>query len=173
MAATIPVLLWFFCCPAGGLKPANVLYRGRDIKLSDFGLSHTIAFSTMRASAQGLRGTGATSMSGGTILWAAPELLDAWAACIDAPCSFEADIHAFGLILYQLLAGRAPFAEYRHAEPLNAAVRSGVCPGWGNWPAQHLQEIGGSAQLQEVLSELKSLVEACWAAAPEQRPGGA
>jgi serine/threonine protein kinase len=70
------------CCT--DLKPANVLIKGLDIKLTDFGLSHTIAINTMRQDANKLMG-GAGSSAGGTALWSAPEMLEAWSSGKDAP----------------------------------------------------------------------------------------
>lgn len=86
---SVIVCLHILTCPSSffhaDLKPANVLIKGLEIKLTDFGLSHTIAINTMRQDAHGLMGAAAGASSTGTVLWSAPELLEAWSEGTDAP----------------------------------------------------------------------------------------
>jgi serine/threonine-protein kinase len=95
------------------LKPANVLLDGSIAKISDFGISRfgsidtapnalapTIA-ATPRQSAE-LTGTGVVM---GTPLYMAPEAAKS-ARQLDA----SADVFAFGIIAYEMLTGRSPFA---------------------------------------------------------------
>jgi predicted ATPase len=77
------------------LKPGNVLVSEGSVRVLDFGLS---------AHEQDSRVS-----TGGTILYMAPELFD------DVPYSRAADLHAVGILLYQLLTGNHPFAPIDHA----------------------------------------------------------
>jgi serine/threonine protein kinase len=158
----------------GDVKPANVLLKhgGDTVQLTDFGLSSTIAVHTMSMGAQNLQvGRGAAGQSAGcTLWWAAPELLEAWAHGQSAPHTFACDVYAFGLILYQLLMGRLPYAGMFTAEDaLKAAVRGGVRPSWEGW-----EEVRGGeaarAGAADVLSKLKALVGTCWAQDAKARP---
>ena len=77
------------------LKPDNVLLgRGGEVKIADFGIAHD-------ARARGLTKSG---ISLGTPAYMAPEQLRG--EKVDP----RADLFAFGVLLYELLAGRVPFA---------------------------------------------------------------
>jgi serine/threonine protein kinase len=151
----------------GDLKPANVLLteNGR-VKLTDFGLSQTIAINTSTLMHRGVVVAGGSpATSGGTLLWTAPEVIEAWATGNDHPAAPALDIYALGIILYQLLTGRAPYKQNTHPEALKVAVRSGKRPQWGDWQ----QEREGQAAA-EVLVALQQLAEDCWAQEPGKRP---
>jgi serine/threonine-protein kinase len=77
------------------LKPANILLT-EDLspKISDFGISRLVTEAMTR-----------TSATIGTPIYMAPEAADARGA--DAP----ADVYALGIIMFELLTGRAPFTE--------------------------------------------------------------
>jgi serine/threonine protein kinase len=149
----------------GDLKPANVLLTeaGR-VKLTDFGLSQTIAVNSSALMNKGVTGRG-NSSSGGTLLWTPPEVLEAWVAGNDLEAAPAHDIYALGVLLYQLLTGRAPYKQYKREEPFKAAVRAGERPLWGDWQ----QERAGQAAT-EVLVALQQLAEDCWAQEPGTRP---
>ena len=77
------------------LKPANILLN-EDLspKISDFGISRLVSEAMTR-----------TSATIGTPIYMAPEAADARGA--DAP----ADVYALGIIMFEMLVGRPPFAE--------------------------------------------------------------
>ena len=82
------------------LKPANVmLTRDGQVKILDFGLAKV--FSATRGDRDADDGAGTTV---GTVAYMAPE--QALGGDVDA----RADIWAFGVTLFEMLAGRLPFA---------------------------------------------------------------
>ena len=74
------------------VKPGNILYKsGSDIKLGDFGAAlNRVSDKTQVASV-------------GSPLYMAPEILTG------AKATVQSDIYALGMVMYMLLAGRAPF----------------------------------------------------------------
>jgi hypothetical protein len=89
------------------LKPSNIMVDAALVpRVLDFGLSG---------------GDGAGHLEG-TVHYLAPEQLDRGRA-VDA----RADVHALGVILYELLCGRAPYEGATDAEVL-AAIRRGAPP---------------------------------------------
>ncbi len=72
------------------LKPANLMIDGRGrARITDFGIAAPVAD---------------TAAKGGTLAYMAPELLAGGTA------SAASDLYAFGLVLYEMLTGRRPFA---------------------------------------------------------------
>lgn len=74
------------------VKPGNILYKsGSDIKLADFGAAlNRVSDKTQVAAV-------------GSPLYMAPEILSGVKATV------QSDIYALGMVMYMLLAGRAPF----------------------------------------------------------------
>lgn len=73
------------------LKPENMLVVDGRVRLLDFGLAV-------------LAGQEHRDDTAGTLLYIAPELLDGW------PYSPQADLYSLGVLAYELLVGRHPFA---------------------------------------------------------------
>ncbi len=110
------------------LKPANVMVGAGDRPiLVDFGLSVAAALERITATGAAL----------GTPPYMAPEQL-AGARDLDA----RADLHAFGVLVYEMLAGARPWAEESIGElrvrkagghrPI-ATLRPGLEPAWPAW----------------------------------------
>lgn len=78
------------------LKPGNVVFRGDDtLAITDFGVAHA------------LRGPGEGGHNGpmvGTPYYMSPE------QCAGAVADRRSDLYSLGVIMYQMLAGRRPFA---------------------------------------------------------------
>jgi hypothetical protein len=85
------------------LKPANVLLVGDRAKLADFGIASLMPDGNDSTISVGLTRTGAFM---GTPLYMAPELEKGARAATPA-----SDVFALGIVAYELLAGRAPFAQ--------------------------------------------------------------
>jgi serine/threonine protein kinase/tetratricopeptide (TPR) repeat protein len=93
------------------IKPENILITEQHAMVTDFGVAKAISAAT-QADGGGLTEVG---VSLGTPAYMAPEQVVG-----DPGTDHRADIYAFGVIAYELLAGRAPFAG-RAAQALMAA----------------------------------------------------
>jgi serine/threonine-protein kinase len=93
------------------IKPENVLISEQHAMVTDFGVAKAISAAT-QADGDGLTGVGIVL---GTPAYMAPEQVAG-----DPGMDHRADIYAFGVIAYEILAGRAPFAG-RSAQALMAA----------------------------------------------------
>ena len=93
------------------LKPENVMLRGRHALVMDFGVAKALSEATGR---QSLTTVG---MALGTPTYMAPEQ-----AVADPHVDHRADIYAFGVVGYELLAGRPPFAGATAQQVLAAHV---------------------------------------------------
>ncbi len=130
------------------LKSGNVLLDGEgNALLADFGVAKAVG-GTLRhthgASARGELG------AVGTVAWMAPENGDPEDPFYLKP---NADVFSFAMLLFELATGRMPW-EGMNMGQINAAVMRGRRP---QLPAG-------------VDAGLKSLVEACWAQVPGERP---
>jgi Tol biopolymer transport system component len=99
------------------IKPDNVMLTGRHAVVADFGVA--------RAVSQATGGEGLTSMGValGTPAYMAPEQ-----ATADPNVDQRADIYAIGVVAYELLAGKAPFAGTSPQQVLAAHVTTAPEP---------------------------------------------
>jgi serine/threonine-protein kinase len=103
------------------IKPANILVsRSGYAKLADFGLARP-ADDAEPAQARGTRHT-AAGMIIGTIEYLSPE------QAMGRPLDQRSDIFSFGIVLYELVAGRRPFDGETDLDVLNAIVRLEPAP---------------------------------------------
>ena len=98
------------------LKPENVLLSGGHAVVADFGIAKALAAATLGAESGTSPSTTALGHAIGTPAYMAPEQ-----AAGDPDVDERADLYALGLIAYELLAGRHPFADRRTPQALVAA----------------------------------------------------
>jgi serine/threonine-protein kinase len=129
------------------IKPDNVMLSGRHALVADFGIAKAVGSSV----SQGITGTGAAI---GTPAYMAPEQINP-TGTID----HRADLYAFGVMAYELIAGHPPF----QAEDAGTLL------------AQHLAADPPplSAPLEAVPAQLASVIMQCLAKRPSDRPQGA
>jgi serine/threonine-protein kinase len=99
------------------IKPENVLLSGRTAVVTDFGIAKALAASTTQAPDAPAIGTlTQVGTSLGTPAYMAPEQ-----AAGDPATDHRADLYAWGVMAYELLAGRHPFAEHTSPHALMSA----------------------------------------------------
>ena len=133
----------------GDIKPSNVMIEedGR-VRILDFGLAlRQDALATETVSLGDAAATGQTDPQG-TIAYMAPERLQG------ATPDPRADVYALGVILYELVCGKRPFATL-HGLALAAALVQTSSDGWDYLDSLNTQLIG--------------LIRAMTARVPEQR----
>ncbi|MEQ1690588.1 MAG: protein kinase [Gemmatimonas sp.] len=131
------------------IKPENVLLSSGTAVVTDFGIAKALSLSTTRAT------TGALTVEGtsiGTPAYMAPEQ-----AVGDPNADARADVYAWGMVAYEMLAGRHPFADRTTPQQQIAAqiVETPVAIG----------EIRDG-----IPGPLGSLIAQCLAKDPEARP---
>jgi serine/threonine-protein kinase len=99
------------------LKPENVMLRGRHALVMDFGVAKALSEATGR---QSLTTVG---IALGTPTYMAPEQ-----AVADPHVDHRADIYAFGVVAYELLAARPPFTGATPQQVLAAHVTAAAEP---------------------------------------------
>ena len=99
------------------LKPENVMLRGRHALVMDFGVAKALSDATGR---QSLTTVG---IALGTPTYMAPEQ-----AVADPHVDHRADIYAFGVVAYELLAARPPFTGATPQQVLAAHVTAAAEP---------------------------------------------
>jgi serine/threonine protein kinase len=131
------------------IKPANILRSGSYALITDFGVAK--ALNAAMASSQAMTSTG---MAIGTPAYMAPEQLAG-----DSAADHRIDIYAVGLLAYELLHGKSPFAAATPQRMLAAVLTQDPKP---------LSEVK-----PEVPRELSDLVMRCLSKEPEKRPATA
>jgi serine/threonine-protein kinase len=135
------------------IKPENVLLSGRTAVVTDFGIAKALSVSKTHAADGSSVGTltqHGTSL--GTPAYMAPEQ-----AAADPAMDHRADLYAWGVMAYELLSGRHPFADHTSPHALMAA---------------HFAETP-AALPEAVPRALATLVARCLAKDPAQRPASA
>ncbi|GJG85396.1 hypothetical protein tb265_05770 [Gemmatimonadetes bacterium T265] len=135
------------------VKPENILLSDGQALVADFGIATVLNAAAGPGTAASPTHTGAEG-SLGTPAYMAPE--QAAGEAVDA----RTDVYALGLVCYEMLAGRHPFAEATTAPELLAAHL--------NAPPPPLRGVAAA-----VPAPLAGLVMRCLAKDPAQRPGTA
>jgi len=126
------------------LKPDNIGFSlDGKVKLIDFGLARTVENSDPKSN-------DVYEMSGetGSLRYMAPEVAEG------LPYNHKADVYSFGIIFWEMNAGKRPFSGLSRNTFYEQVVHGGHRPHLSKkWP-----------------SELNKLVEDCWSADVERRP---
>jgi serine/threonine-protein kinase len=148
------------------LKPENLMLTPSGVKVMDFGIGKVL-----QAMRKGTTG------SVGTLAYMSPEQIDA------APVDHRADLYALGLVLYEMLAGRPPFASESPRQllemqctapppPLPDEARAGLPRGVERLLAKLLAKAPAErpASAQEVIAALEPFAAADGAGASASVP---
>ena len=126
------------------LKPDNIGFSlDGKVKLIDFGLARTVESSDPKSN-------DVYEMSGetGSLRYMAPEVAEG------LPYNHKADVYSFGIIFWEMNAGKRPFSGLSRDTFYEQVVHGGHRPHLSKkWP-----------------SELNKLVEDCWSADVDRRP---
>jgi len=123
----------------GDIKSANILINGdQEACLSDMGLTTISATQAINSNSM--------DNASGTPRWMAPELF------VDKPrFTYESDVYAFGMTIYEVISGKLPFQGLREFAVISVVIG-------GQRPARPGQE--ESAFVFE--DRLWNLVQCCW-----------
>ena len=133
------------------IKPENVLVSGGTAVVTDFGIAKAIS-----ASRNGERGVTALTVAGtsiGTPAYMAPEQ-----AAGDPAADARADLYSWGVLAYELLAGRHPFGDRATASDL---VRA------------HMTDVPEPLAASTAPEAVRAIVMRCLAKSPDERPSSA
>ena len=137
------------------IKPENVLLGDDAAVVADFGVAKAVAAARTQEG-----GAEAFTLTRGGVALGTPAYMSPEQAAGDPDVDHRADVYAWGVLAYEILAGSHPFAERRTIQTLLAA---------------HLTEQPGS--LEEVASGtpagVSALVMRCLAKSPAARPASA
>ncbi|MGH7593839.1 MAG: protein kinase domain-containing protein, partial [Gemmatimonadales bacterium] len=133
------------------VKPENILLNDGTAMVADFGVARAIEAASTLAGGTMITQTGTQI---GTPAYMAPEQ-----AAGDPDVDFRADLYAFGVVAYELLAGKHPFAERRTAHALVVA---------------HMTETPEALDTYiAVATPIAHVVMQCLDKDPQHRPGSA
>ena len=108
------------------IKPENVMLSGRHALVTDFGVAKAVTDATAHRAEHGTEPGTTLTMAGvvlGTPAYMAPEQ-----ATADPHLDHRADLYAWGVVAYELLAGRPPFDRATSQEILAAHVTEAAEP---------------------------------------------
>ncbi|KAG0557777.1 hypothetical protein KC19_11G156500 [Ceratodon purpureus] len=119
------------------LKAANLLMDENEVvKVADFGVA--------RVQAQ----SGIMTAETGTYRWMAPEVIE------HKPYDYKADVFSFGIVLWELLTGKVPYADLTPLQAAVGVVQKGLRP----------------TIPRDINPKLTALLHKCWKADPAERP---
>jgi TolB-like protein/tRNA A-37 threonylcarbamoyl transferase component Bud32/tetratricopeptide (TPR) repeat protein len=127
------------------IKPENILLSGGHALVADFGIAKAVT--SAASSSSGLTSAG---MSLGTPGYMAPEQVAA-----DPKADHRVDLYSLGIVAWELVVGKAPFADLPPAQQLAAHVTTNPDP--------------VRAKRQDCPPALEAVIQKCLAKAPEQR----
>ncbi|MDP2438641.1 MAG: protein kinase [archaeon] len=134
------------------IKSLNVLVKGNDVKLADFGGTRSLASLL-------------TVTTGGSTRWNAPEVIKG-----ETP-SQASDVYAMGITFSEILTREVPYDHLKVDGAVLFAVVTGTRPQL--WPpTSGMQEllIAGEGGLEKETEGFRQLIQKCWQEAPEKRP---
>ena len=138
------------------IKPDNVLVSRRHATVTDFGVAKALSAASHNGHAEPeLSSTGGTTTGSGLAI-GTPAYMAPEQASGDPATDHRADIYAFGVLAYELLAGRAPFTGRPPSEIL----------------ASHITELPQPVETlrADIPPALAALVMSCLAKRPIDRP---
>jgi tRNA A-37 threonylcarbamoyl transferase component Bud32/tetratricopeptide (TPR) repeat protein len=147
------------------IKPENVLLSGRTAVVTDFGIAKALRASRTEAPGGPADGVTLTQVGAslGTPAYMAPEQ-----AAGDPATDQRADLYAWGVIAYEVLTGRHPFAGRTSPQQLIAAHMS-EAPS----PLETATGRSSRGSSDVVPPALAALVMRCLAKDPDERPASA
>jgi DNA-binding SARP family transcriptional activator/tRNA A-37 threonylcarbamoyl transferase component Bud32 len=132
------------------IKPENILLSGATAVVTDFGIAKALRDAETRVSKTDAALT-RTGMAVGTPHYMAPEQITG-----DPATDHRADIYSFGVMAYELLAGRSPFGSLSAVAAITAHLLERPC------------DIGQVRA--DTPRDLESLIMRCMEKKPESRP---
>ncbi len=132
------------------LKPANILVTKTGIKLLDFGIAKIAETTTASEDATVRMALTGNNEMVGTLFYMSPEQLQAQGN--GQPVDARSDIFSFGIVLYEMLTGKRPFAGSSPATVIAAILER---------PAPSITEVAPAA--------LDRLLQRCLAKDPDDR----
>ncbi|KXN81954.1 Mitogen-activated protein kinase kinase kinase 1, partial [Leucoagaricus sp. SymC.cos] len=139
----------------GDLKGANVLVDSEgSARLADFGLSSVVA-------TDGIVLVSMETMThlGGTMRWAAPEIIENLDGGSLKKPTFSSDIYSLASVMHEIFTGRIPYYETRQNFRVAHQVVEGIKP-----RKPDLQKTRGLTE------SIWSLMQDCWELNPDKRP---